>query len=379
MLAGQGAVVVKVESAIFPDTLRTAAPFKDSKPGLDNSIIHAVYNNNKLSMKLNLKHPKSKIVTEKLIKWADVVVENFPAGKMAKWDLDWNNVKEINPGAVMVSTSIHGQTGPWAHVAGYGSQLSSLAGFTEITGWPDREPAGIYGAYTDYMIPYYSMSALVAALIEREKTGLGVHLDLSQLECSLQFLGPLFLDVQGSGKEQGRNGNRVAFACPHGVFRCKGNDEWVAICVSKDEEWEGLKKGMQYPDWAEDKKFSTFLERKKNETELEEHLQSWTLNSSKWDVVERLQKEGVAASAVAKSKEVLENPQLHFRKYFVRLKHPEIDEYVARKEPFMFSRTPERIESSAPCLGAHTHHVCTELLKIDEEEFVGLMQDNVFE
>jgi len=378
-LAELGATVIRIESTTHPDTLRTAGPFKDNKPGLNRSAFYARYNLNKFSVTLNLNHPKGPEVAKRFVKWADVVADAFPPGVMKKWGLSYEDIRKIKPDIIMFSTNNQGQTGPHASHPGYGVQLASLSGFTYLTGWPDRDPAGLYGAYTDFIAPHFIASALSAALIWREKTGEGVYMDFSQYECGIQFLGPVILDWEANRKIWTRMGNRVGYACPHGAFRCRGDDEWITISVSSDEEWEALKKCMGYPEWTRDERFRTFLGRKRNEDELERLIEEWTIKFDKKELMEILQREGVPSGGVWKTSDVYDDPQLKWRKHFVDIEHPEIGRYPVEVSPFVFQKTPIEIKRPAPCIGEHNYYVYTQILGMSDEEFLSLLEEGVFE
>ncbi|MDO8491721.1 MAG: CoA transferase, partial [Dehalococcoidia bacterium] len=225
-LADYGATVVHVESSIWMDILRQGPPFKDGVVGLNRSGWFNNYNRNKLGMTLNLKHPQGVEVFKKMVAWADVVVENFAAGVMVRMGLGYQDLARIKPDIIMLSTCMQGQTGPHATHPGYGVQMASLAGISQFMGWPDREPAIIYGAYTDSIVPRFAASAIVAALDYRRRTGKGQHLDLSQFETSLSFVAPAILDYTVNEKEGQRMGNRCVYAAPHGAYPCRGHDRW---------------------------------------------------------------------------------------------------------------------------------------------------------
>ena len=152
-LADYGATVVRIESIQRPDFLRLAAPFRDGEPGIDRSGFFANYNGGKLGASLDLKHPKALDVAKRFIAWADVVAESFTAGTIERLGLGYEAAREVNPGVIYFSSTNQGQTGPYRMQPGFGTQLVSLAGFTQIIGWPDGEPCGTYGAYTDFISP----------------------------------------------------------------------------------------------------------------------------------------------------------------------------------------------------------------------------------
>ena len=167
--ADHGAQVVRIENPRRPDPTRTGGPFNQRKAGINRSALFANYNRNKYSLGLNLDNPGSKKVVERLIKWADIVTESFTPGVMAKRGLGYDDLIKINPGLIMVSLSMQGQTGPMARLPGYGDQLAALAGFCNLTGWPDRDPLIPFGAYTDTIIPVFAAVAMLAALDYRRR------------------------------------------------------------------------------------------------------------------------------------------------------------------------------------------------------------------
>ena len=240
-LAEHGATVVRVESSKRPETLRGAAPFRDGVSGINRSAYFANNNPDKLGVTIDMRHPKARDLALRMASWADLVTENFTPGTMESWGLGYQQLREVNPRVVMFSASMLGRGGPLERQPGFGPVLSSLAGLTHITGWPDRDPVNPYGAYTDFIIPRFAVASILAALEYTRRTGEGVHLDMSQLEASIHFSAPFLLDCAVNGREQGRIGNRDPAGAPHGAYPCKGEDRWVAIACSTDEEWHALR------------------------------------------------------------------------------------------------------------------------------------------
>ena len=171
---------------------------------------------------------------------ADVVAESWATGAIEKAGLDYDNLKRIKPDIIMLRTCMHGHSGPLAKQHGHGFLLTGLSGLDELTGWPDRPPSGLYGAFTDHIAPLFNVIALVAALEYRRRTGKGVYIDQSQHETVLQWVSPVILDYFVNNRETRAHGNRIAYAAPHGIYRCKGDDRWCAIAVFTDAEWAGL-------------------------------------------------------------------------------------------------------------------------------------------
>ncbi|MYE25285.1 MAG: CoA transferase, partial [Gammaproteobacteria bacterium] len=239
-LADHGATVVRVESENRPDVLRGGPPFKDNVPGWNRSQFYGDFNTSKLGLALDMKRDEGLAVAKRLIAWADVMVESFAPGAMQRMGLDYAEVRKLNPGIIMVSTCLMGQTGPARAMAGYGYHAAAIAGFYEVTGWPDMAPSGPWTAYTDTIAPRFVSTMIAAALDRKRRTGEGCFIDLAQLEASLHFLAPEILDHQVNGRSVTRIGNRSRFTAPQGAYRCAGEDEWVAIAVESDEQWRAL-------------------------------------------------------------------------------------------------------------------------------------------
>jgi|FaiFalFF_MnMetaG_3_1042247.scaffolds.fasta_scaffold00576_7 benzylsuccinate CoA-transferase BbsF subunit len=368
-LADHGATVVHVESLTHPDPLRLAPPFKGGAPGINRSGFFANYNASKYGVTLNLANPKGQEAARRLIAWADVVAESFTPGVMARFGLDYGSVRQWKPDVIYYSTCQLGQDGPWAHQPGYGVQLSAFSGFYHLARWPDRPPAGPYGAYTDFINPRLGAMAILAALEYRRRTGKGQHIDLSQMEGGIQFLGPLLMDYLNNGREAQPLGNRDPLACPHGAFPAQGEDRWVVIACFTDAHWQGLVQAMGNPPWALDPKFATFLGRKAHEDEVEEHIARWTREHDPFALMHRLQSHGVPCGVVQSQEDLYRDPQLSHRGHFVPLNHTEIGVHHYDGIPFALSRTPGRLTKAAPCLGEDTERVFTGLLGMGLEEY----------
>ena len=374
-----GATIVHVESTRHPDFLRTGPPFKDGKPGINRSYYFSNYHCNKYGMALNMRHRGSRKVIRKLVEWADVVVENFAPGVMAKWGLAFEDLKKLRPDIIMLSSSQMGQTGPLGPLPGSGIQLAAYAGLNYLTGWEDREPCVLYGGFTDCPGGRLGGVLLIAALLYRRRTGKGIYIDLSQLESAVHMAAPLFLDYQANARVAVRRGNRHDFAVPHGVYPCMGEDEWCAIAVFEAQQWEGLCAAMGNPGWAQEPRFSDFAQRKKNEEELNGLIAQWTTGLSAGDVMQRLQQQGVAAGKAQKCGDLYEDPQLATFEYFAEVDHPEMGRHLVESQAFNLSKTPLKMKMPAPCMGEHTEFVCREILSMSDEEFIECLNDGMFE
>ena len=378
-LADHGATVIRVESNRRPCLQRISAPYKDRVPGVNRSGYFAFFNANKYSFGLNLSNAKGVEVAKKLVAWADVVVENFSPGRMGAWGLGYDDLKKIKPDIIMLRSSNQGQFGPHANYSSTGVPLVGLSGFPAFIGWPDRTLLPMPVAYTDIVSPRFATAALIAALDYRRRTGKGQCIDVSQLETGVHFLGSAVLDYVVNGREGSRTGNASPYAAPHGVYHCKGDDRWCAIAVFTEEEWERFCKTIGNPSWTTGPKFSTLQGRKKNEGELNQLVEEWTMNFTAEEVMTKMQSAGVAAGVVENAEDLLADPQLRHRGYFLKLDHKEIGPISSLGQAFKLSKTPAEARMPAPCLGEHTDYVCAEILGISDEEFVELLQAGAFD
>ena len=369
--AQHGATVVKVESSTKLDMQRTLPPMAGGVEGINRSGSFASPNDNKYGITLNLKHPKGLEIAQRLIAWSDVVVENFMPGTMAQMGLDYKEMQRIKKNIIMLSMSMFGQTGRYARKGGFGTQLASAVGFTELTGWPDREPITLPTALPDQVAPWYGVCAVLGALDYRRRTGKGMYIDISLYETGMTFLSQAVLDCSANGRIWSRAGNRCSYAAPHGVYPCRGNDRWCAIAVFNDREWDALCKVMMEPQWTKLDKFATFLGRKENEDELDRLVGEWTINYAAEEVMQKCQGAGIAAGVVESNKDLLDDPQLKDRHHFWMLEHPEMGVTPYDGPSFRLSRTPAEIVRPAPCLGEHNEYVCTHILNMRDEECGG--------
>jgi crotonobetainyl-CoA:carnitine CoA-transferase CaiB-like acyl-CoA transferase len=372
-LADHGATAIRVESSLRPDGFRTHyPPYRDNVPGLNRSGCFSLWNNDKLSIALNLKAEGAGAVAQALVRWADIVIENFTPGTMARLGLDAERLRTLNPAVIVLSTCNHGQTGPHARHPGFGSQLSSLAGFTHFTGESSGGPMFLYGPYIDFIAVAFGLVAVLAALDARRRHGQGQYVDLSQYEAGLQFLAPALLDAAVNGRDLMRCGNRDPDAIPHGVYPCRGPDRWCAVSVWNDDEWRRLVGALGRPGWAGDPRWQTAPGRRAGAVELDRRLTAWTLPLEAEEVMTRLQAAGVHAAVVRTMAELFSDPQLLHRQVWRALDHPEIGRHHGKAPPFTLGNAPTGPRRPAPGLGEHTRPVLMEILGMSEDEVASL-------
>jgi benzylsuccinate CoA-transferase BbsF subunit len=376
-----GATVIRIESRARPDFLRTLKLTPNTPGGLDAAEHFAVLNVNKLSVALNLSMPEGVAVAKRLALRVDAVAENFAPGAMKKWGLDYATLVAERPDLVMISTCLNGATGPHRNYPGFGGQGSALSGFNHLTGWPDREPVGPYGTITDSLSPRYSALLLASALLRRKRTGLGQHIDLSQVEGGIVCLTEALLTFAANGEALGRIGNRARHAAPHGVFRCldaaDGRERWIAIAVHDDADWRALVGAMGKPAWATDASLATTAGRLARVGEVECHVDGWTRTQDARPLAERLQAAGVDAAPVLDLGDLHDDPQLAHRRHFRWVEHPVLGRHPAEMNAIDFADTPADIRTPAPKLGEHTTYVLRTLFGMPADEYAALEQKGV--
>lgn len=371
-----GATVVHVESHTHPETSRLIKPFKGGITSIDNAAVFALMNTGKYGISLNINTPKGQELAWRLIMWADIMGESFSPGFIKKWGMDYDSVKKRRPDIIYFSTSQQGQYGPNQGYRGYGPLLSAVAGFCHLSGWPDRMPSPPYGAYTDYINPMISAAILVAALDYRHRTGIGMYIDHSQLETSLHYIAPVIMDYLVNKRIMNRDGNRLPYAAPHGVYQCKGEDRWCAISIFSDDQWNTFCKVVGKPEWRGMPEFATILERKKNEDLLDRLIQEWTIKYVPEQVEYMLQAAGVPCHTVLTTKELYEDVQLRHRNHYQPLEHAAMGVHNYESLAHRLSKTPFELKPG-PCLGQHNEYVFKEIIGLSEDEIADLLIEGV--
>jgi crotonobetainyl-CoA:carnitine CoA-transferase CaiB-like acyl-CoA transferase len=366
-LADHGATVIRVESTSHPDSVRLGGPFKDGIPGVNRSGFFADFNTSKKSIVLDMKSAQGRAIARRLVDWSDVVTESYTPGVMKRFGLSYGQLAEDRSDLVMLSTCMQGQDGPYANYAGYGGQGAALAGLHYVTGWPDLDPAGPKGAYTDAITPRFGIAAIAAALAYRRRTGQGQYIDLSQIEASLQFLAPEMVEYQLSGQVAGPMGNRSSVHSPHGAFPCLGDDAFVAIAVETDDQWHELATLIDEP-WSSEERYRTVAGRLTHVEDLERGLREWTSGQDPYSVMYLLQRSAIPCGVVQRPSALFTDPQLAHRGHFWELEHAELGRLLYNGTSFRLSETPAYPRSAAPLLGEHTREVLTTLLGYSDAE-----------
>ena len=377
-LALNGATVVKVESSASLDVSRLTGPYASEERTANTSGTFANINANKLGISLNLKHEQGPELARRLMLWSDVVIENVGLATLQKFSIGYEHIAALKPSIIMASATAQGHMGPHAHHPGWAVFMFALCGVSELTGDPALPPQYPMGLYPDMLPPRFGAVAVLAALDYKRRTGKGQHIHLSQFESCAYVMSPLSLDYQVNGNLTRRTGNRSSWAAPHGVYRCRGGDRWVAINVTSEAQWISFCEAIDRRDWLEDPRFATLHVRKQNEDELDRLIEAWTIGCPAADVMRILQAVRVPAGRVADARDLSEDPQLAARDHSMQIEHAKIGLHTVESSSFRLSRTPPANPRAAPLLGEHTEHVFREILGMSASEYTDLESNGVF-
>jgi crotonobetainyl-CoA:carnitine CoA-transferase CaiB-like acyl-CoA transferase len=364
VFADYGATIVRVESPTRIDASRTLRPFRGGAASAEGSALFHTLNAGKLMLTLDLACEAGRAVFLDLVRWADVLAESFSPSVMAKLGFGYEALAAVNPKLIVFGTSLMGKTGPLRTYAGYGNMASAFCGFYEVAGWPDRNPAGPWGAYTDFIGARYNAIALLAALEHRARTGEGQLVDLAQAEASIHFLAPAILDWQVNGRRAGRHGNRDATSAPHGVYPVLGEDRWIAIAVATDAQWAALCGVLGWTSKADG--LEGAAARRARAGFLDERLAKECSRRAGPELEARLLAAGVPAALVLDGADVARDAQLAARGHFLTIPHPEGGTTTIEGPRTLLSESPARPGREVPTLGRDNDRILREILRYDD-------------
>jgi benzylsuccinate CoA-transferase BbsF subunit len=382
LLADLGADVVMVETRGRLD--RTGATRADSayRGRRDRTLSGLNTNRGKRSAAIDLKTPAGRDAATRLAIAADVLVENFSADALARLQLDYAHLQPLNPRLIYVSMSGYGHDGPRRSWTSMNLNLQAYSGLMMATGREGEPPTTISNSWNDYVGGLHACFAALDALAARERTGLGCQIDLSQFECGVASLGPLLLASAVNGAAPPRLGNRSPTAAPQGVYRCAdrpspsdggrraATDEWCAISVQDDAQWDALMQALGDPAWGRDASFSTLAGRQQHHDEIDAHLNAWTSQLPPREVEQRLQAAGVPARRMRRIQEVVDEPT--DAPIFHPIEDPPGWQMLVTGLPFTFSQSTLAPRRPAPHLGEHTREVLSEWAGFDDTAIADL-------
>lgn len=371
LLGDFGAEVIKIEQPGQGDDTRQWGP-----PWFHGeSAYYLSCNRNKKSVTINLQTAAGRELIRRLVPHCDVFVENFKVGAMAKWDLDYERLREINPRLIYCAITGYGQTGPLAPRPGYDFIIQAQGGVMSITGEPEGEPCKAGVAVADIVAGLYAHSAIIAALFHRERTGAGQFIDIALFDAQISWLANVAMNYLVSGAPPRRHGNAHPNIVPYQTF--KTADGHLALGVGNDGQYRKLCEQIGLPAQAHDARFQTNAGRVNNREILVSQLQKVFLQRGTAAWVEKLSAAGIPAGPINSVPQALAEPQIKAREMLVEIMHPSGEPLHLLGPVPKFSATPARIQSPPPLLGQHTEEVLQKLLLINEEQIRQLRREEV--
>ncbi len=348
-LADLGADVIKVEAPEGDDTRRWGPPFIDNGGELSAAYFHAT-NRGKRSVICDFRTAEGQETVRRLVADADVVIENFKVGGLAKYGLDWESLRAVNPKLIYCSITGFGQTGPYAHRAGYDFIIQGMAGLMSVTGAPDGQPQKVGVAVTDIFTGVYAATAILAALVQRGRTGVGQQIDMALMDVATGVMANQAMNYLVSGKPPGLMGNAHPNLAPYAVFDCA--DGWLILATGNDGQYQRLCRVLGLPDMAEAPEFRTNADRVANRVAMTARLTAATRTWAKADLLAACEAEGVPAGPINDLSDVFADPQVQARGMQIS---PEGLPGV--RSPMTFSGADLSLDRPAPRLGQHQDEV----------------------
>ncbi|MBM2827024.1 MAG: hypothetical protein HW403_1088 [Dehalococcoidia bacterium] len=376
-LSALGAEVIKVESTIRPDTTRigTAGGYQ-GVGGFNRMATYNVLNYGKKDITLNMTKPEARELVKEIIKKSDVVIDSYSYGVMERFGLSYEELKALKPDLVVLSKSVMGRSGPEKHIFGFGTTALAYTGLPSITGYIGGEPKMVGGTWPDYVLGGHSAFSIMAALYNQKMTGQGQYIDFCMVEATMAMIPEAILDYTMNGRVRQAQGNWDEAIAPHNVYRCQGDDKWVAIAATNEEEWRGLCGAMGHPEWAKDERFADGYSRLKNREELDPLIEEWTKERTHWDATETLQNAGVPAGPCSNVEDLTNDPHLRERGFYFEMVHPEVGPTEYPGLPIRSTAMEPRY-LPAPLIGEHNEYVLREIVGLSDDEIQRLMDEEI--
>ncbi|MCL5026813.1 MAG: CoA transferase [Chloroflexi bacterium] len=364
ILGALGAEVIKIETRTRPELSRRDA------------YNYQILNASKKSITLDMKKPRARELARELVRHGDLVMENFGPGVMDRLGLSYAALKEVKPDIIMLSISGLGRTGPESGFVAYGTMIQCFALWNSLIGYPDQPPV-VSGGWTDPITGTTSAYLLLAALYHHRLTGEGQYIDLSMAETTLSALPEAQIDYLMNNRIQRGHGNHDAAAAPHDCYRCRGVDQWVAIAVTNEREWQALGRAMGNPPWFGEERLADPVSRWHHQDEMRPLIEAWTRQRTYQEAMDQLQQAGVPAAAVYNMKDMAESPQMKERKFFAPTQLADGQPELLFSMPWLVDEKREGDIFRAPMLGEHNEYVFGELLGLSKAEIVRLVEEEV--
>ena len=387
LFADMGAEIIKMESLSVYDSHRGPvnpakgiAAYPDGEPGDEPWNRNGWFNclhMSKYGVTLELTKDEGRRVFELLVSISDVVIENFRQGSLERLGYTYEELRKHRPDLIYVSMPAFGNTGPWKGYLGYGIGQEQLSGMAHMTGYRGEGPMKSGINHGDPITGSHAAGVLMAALRHRRRTGKGMYIDVSQQESSVALMGPEVLAYQMTGQEPERRGNRSGWYAPANSYPCAGEDRWVTIAATNQDQWRSLAQAMDAAGLVDDPRFTTNEARRENHDDLDRIISEWTIGLEAYDLTRKLQRLGVPAGPVLRGPDLLQDAHYKDRGTFVTVDHPQVGPKQYPGIPWKMSATPGVVRWPSPTLGQHNREVYGELLGLNGLEIDQLDQTGV--
>ena len=387
LMADMGAEIIKMESLSVYDShrgpinpARGIAAYPDGEPGDEPWNRNGWFNClhlSKYGITLELTSETGRNVFDQLVSISDVVIENFRQGSLERLGYSYETLRRLRPDLIYVSMPAFGNSGPWQKYLAYGIGQEQLSGMAHMTGYRGEGPMKSGINHGDPITGSHAAGVLLAALRYRKRTGKGMYIDVSQQESAVSLIGADVLAYQLTGEEPQRRGNRSPYFAPHNSYRCAGEDRWVAIAVTNDEEWRQLAQLVGGSELSADPRFATLAGRLESEDQLDDLISGWTVDKKAYDLCHLLQREGVPASPVMGGPDLLADPHYAARGTFVRINHEQVGKKTYPGIPWKMSATPGKARWASPTLGQHNRQIYGELLAMPTADITALEEQGI--
>ena len=375
-LAFMGAEVIKIESSTHTDINRRGPPYLNGEVGSETSGNFQRVNLSKKSCTLDLNKPGAAEIAKRIVRISDVVVENFRNGVMERFGLGYETLRELKPDLILVTSSGLGNTGSYRDFVCYNEEAYAYGGIGYLTGYEGRPPGMIIDDFGDYLTGTLETFAVLSAIHYRNRTGKGQTVEVSMAEAIANQVPEALMDYSMNKRVHERMGNHEEAMAPHNCYPCRGNDKWVAIAVRNDEEWGAFCQAIGHPKWVEGERFTDQFSRTKNQDELDRLVGEWTKNYTPHEVMEILQKAGVPAGPSLSIEEMVKDPHLNERGFFVAPDHPVTGKCLMEGVAWKSSST-QPVFGPSPTLGQDNYYVFHDLLGMSDEEFAQLVGEEI--
>jgi benzylsuccinate CoA-transferase BbsF subunit len=373
LLADLGADVVRVESSKHPDH-----PWQSTFVSADGR--HASYlntNRSKRSIAIDLKNEMGQKIAARLAAVSDIVIENFSAGVMDRLNLGYEMLSAINSRLIYVSMSGYGHSGPRRDWTSMNMNLQGYSGLMTVSGAEGDPPTAISNSWNDYIGGLHACFAILQVLDERRDSAKGRRIDLSQFECSAAMIGSLLLSSAVDGKVPVRRGNRSDRSAPQGVYPCAGKDNWCALSVETNNQWQALAKLIGQERWATDARFENLAGRQENQNEIDQAISTWSKQYSSQEVEARLRTAGISADRVRRINEVVDGAARST--VFSQMAERRVGSMRTTKLPFTLSSVDLPTPASAPSLGEHSGEVLRAWINCSDADIENLKREQVLQ